>query len=706
MKKIVRFLCFMFFSFAASDALANICFLPDGTTGCDTSVRVDCPGGVVVENNPLSNCEACDLAHEDDDGTKYYCCYHCKCAGNDCPESESCPEGTYTSCPNYLGVGVNKVLVKTLSDGTECYSCGTSDTCLKGKKASELTCSNKEKVGETPSGIPCYECACPSGYYKSCPPTETSDLTITGLSISYESMVCYQCLAPTNCNAENYPYTTFNCHTECAILGDECIDNSSVFSIKRYKTCEFNSASGYKSDTESSIDSNCHNYEYCTPYDGAATYHKIKDDNTSGQHACATEKAAGWLTDGKQEEWISKGWNVSICTNTCEPNVYYNKTCSSEVCNNGECKTCETGTLNKETCECETPSDDCPEGQHKQGEVICGSNEDEAAGDKTEAGTQCYICQANSSCNYPYLKAPSNIFYDTGGGYYEILGHVQGADQSVRDALYAGQYTTVDSTYEHFFNRIKKNSELCYDGHKFRYKTICEGTPKSECTGTGTSFISNNCNSDEYSSYNYNGTLQFTVKGDEWGTCEVNCTERGSYDSIEDCKSVYSGTSCSRDSKGCYSPNIASIDTEGRLKYHCQGNWGSGYPEGITWSVSLVKDLTSYNQVYTADGKNTVLGRNGSSNKVEFKPGTYYLCIYKKESNCTDLTILSPITIGGRSIPIVEGAGADNTWQSVHCGSCYMEPINFSNNTHISVAGADWDCEGSPDKGGKWTTPF
>ncbi len=95
-------------------------------------------------------------------------------------------------------------------------------------------------------------------------------------------------------------------------------------------------------------------------------------------------------------------------------------------------------------------------------------------------------------------------------------------------------------------NKISNKSATCVDKKGVtRYQTICQGTTKSDCFSfhKDKKFTPNGCVSDPYN----NG---FEVKGDEWGTCGGCDTDKGAYDTIEECRS---GTkSGCMSSGGCY----------------------------------------------------------------------------------------------------------------------------------------------------------
>ena len=95
-------------------------------------------------------------------------------------------------------------------------------------------------------------------------------------------------------------------------------------------------------------------------------------------------------------------------------------------------------------------------------------------------------------------------------------------------------------------NKISNKSASCTTLNGVtKYETICEGTTKSDCFtfNKDKKFTPNGCVSDAYN----NG---FEVKGDEWGTCGGCDTDKGAYDTIEECRS---GTkSGCMSSGGCY----------------------------------------------------------------------------------------------------------------------------------------------------------
>ena len=81
------------------------------------------------------------------------------------------------------------------------------------------------------------------------------------------------------------------------------------------------------------------------------------------------------------------------------------------------------------------------------------------------------------------------------------------------------------------YNKISNTSKSCRRGGTTYYETICEGTPKEECSG-GT-FTPNDCVSEGYQQY---GSEGFIITGTKWGSCSYCKDSEGRYETEDKCK--------------------------------------------------------------------------------------------------------------------------------------------------------------------------
>ena len=106
-------------------------------------------------------------------------------------------------------------------------------------------------------------------------------------------------------------------------------------------------------------------------------------------------------------------------------------------------------------------------------------------------------------------------------------------------------YTYTGTPIVHPISRISNRSATCVDDNGVtKYETICEGNPEYHCLQLKKKFIPNGCVSDAY----HHGLI---INGDKWGTCGCD-TDKGAYDTIEECRSGTNSGCGKSDTESCY----------------------------------------------------------------------------------------------------------------------------------------------------------
>ena len=200
---------------------------------------------------------------------------------------------------------------------------------------------------------------------------------------------------------------------------------------------------------------------------------------------------------GAQKE--NTTWSNGICCTNGEK--YFSK--QGRCCPTTGC-TCSGGRVwNPSTEQCE-----CPEGKEFVGGVCtCAGNT------VPDSNGNCIL---PASCTYEYRQVTTK----DSCGLTDLNTNYQCAN-TINGCNCYTQLQKVSSVWVYMtgyvfpYNRISNKSATCVDENNVtRYQTICQGTPKSDCSryGKDYEFKPNGCVSDTYN----NG---FEVKGDEWGDC-------------------------------------------------------------------------------------------------------------------------------------------------------------------------------------------